>query len=86
MCFSTPVGMADRLTIDHYVGECFYKCSQVVLASRVVKPSAPTDTRVENAPASSSKRSSKWVRGPARLALAKQHTKPIVVQAGGDHF
>ncbi|GBF96972.1 hypothetical protein Rsub_09769 [Raphidocelis subcapitata] len=40
--------MAERLTIEHYVGECCLKCAQVVLAARIPRDQAaiaPSDRR-----------------------------------------
>jgi hypothetical protein len=45
--------MAERLTIEHYVGECTLKCAQVILAARIPRKSSavpPVD-----------KRSGRWV-------------------------
>jgi hypothetical protein len=47
--------MAERLTIEHYVGECVLKCAQVVLAARM--PRAP------GVEAPIDKRSGRWVSG-----------------------
>lgn len=46
--------MADRLTVEHYIGKCFEKCAQIVLGSRVYQ--------VEENKASQDKRSAQWVR------------------------
>lgn len=44
--------MAERLTIEHYVGECTLKCAQVILAARIPRKDAP------NAPGE--RRSGRW--------------------------
>ena len=46
--------MAERLTVEHYVGECFLKCAQVILASRVFVPDV-VDSQAQD------KRINRWV-------------------------
>jgi hypothetical protein len=52
----------DKLTIDHYVAECFIKCATVILSSRIYQ---------EN-PIPPDKRASRWVRA----LLSRQCTRP----------
>ncbi|KXZ52518.1 hypothetical protein GPECTOR_9g562 [Gonium pectorale] len=47
--------MADRLTIEHYVGEAFVKCGQVILGSRIM----PTGPSQQTRPARD-KRAGRW--------------------------
>jgi hypothetical protein len=51
--------MSDKLTIDHYVAECFIKCANVILSSRIYK----------EAPIAPSRGASRWVRAaPCRAS------------------
>ncbi|KAG2484087.1 hypothetical protein HYH03_017106 [Edaphochlamys debaryana] len=47
--------MADRLTIEHYIGEAFVKCGQVILGGRVLTPSAQQQARPAR-----DRRASRW--------------------------
>jgi hypothetical protein len=62
--------MSDKLTIDHYVAECFIKCANVILSSRVY----------QGAPIAPSRGASRWVRraprGNALRGTARLHWTP----------
>lgn len=61
--------MADRLTIEHYVGECFIKCAQVVLSSRIYAP-------VAGPPRPADRRASRWVSKQAHRCPASNVAGP----------
>ncbi|GIL93089.1 hypothetical protein Vretifemale_20515 [Volvox reticuliferus] len=48
--------MADRLTIEHYIGEAFVKCGQVILGSRIL----PTGSVQQQPRSARDKRAGRW--------------------------
>lgn len=56
--------MAERLTIEHYIGEAFVKVAQVILGSRLFTASRGPNTRVQR-----DKKAGRWVRLAAVIVL-----------------
>eukprot|EP00195_Chlamydomonas_chlamydogama_P002020 CAMPEP_0202917596 /NCGR_PEP_ID=MMETSP1392-20130828/71357_1 /ASSEMBLY_ACC=CAM_ASM_000868 /TAXON_ID=225041 /ORGANISM="Chlamydomonas chlamydogama, Strain SAG 11-48b" /LENGTH=286 /DNA_ID=CAMNT_0049610389 /DNA_START=34 /DNA_END=891 /DNA_ORIENTATION=- len=59
--------MAEKLTVENYVGECIVKCAQIILSSRIYNPT----------PSIPDKRASRWfLLEVEELESAKQQLEP----------